>query len=209
MLLQNGQKIVFIGDSITDCGRRDEYAPYGNGYVNMIRNMLLAQYPMLKLTIVNRGIGRNTSRDLRQRWNDDVLAEQPDWVSVMIGINDVRRVFRNRAADAVPLPEYSSILRELMAQTQQHTSARLILMTPYMIEPDASHPMRAQMDLFGNAVREIAHDCQAIFISVQQAFNTVLQHTTPADWSEDQVHPNQPGHMVIALEWLRAIGFVI
>jgi lysophospholipase L1-like esterase len=209
MLLENGQKIVFIGDSITDCGRRNEGAPYGNGYVSIIRNLLLARYPELKLTVVNRGIGGNTSRDLRQRWAEDVLAEQPDWVSVMIGINDVWRVFRNRAADAVPLSEYSAILRELMTQTQHQTGARLLMMTPYMIEADSAHPMRQQMDRFGEAVREIAAEHQAVFVSVQEAFNAVLAYSSPIDWSEDQVHPNPPGHTVIALAWLRAVGFTL
>jgi len=30
---QNGQKILFIGDSITDAGRRTAERPYGIGYV--------------------------------------------------------------------------------------------------------------------------------------------------------------------------------
>lgn len=206
MLLQAGQKLLFIGDSITDCGRREEAAPYGNGYVNIIRTLLAAQYPQLRLTVVNRGIGRNTSRDLRDRWAVDVLEEQPDWVTVMIGTNDVRRVFRNRAADAVPLPEYTAILQDLMVQTQRETAARLVLMTPYMIEADPAHPMRQAMERYGQALLEIARDHQALFVSVQEAFNTVLDCTQAEYWSDDQIHPNLLGHTVIALAWLKSVG---
>jgi lysophospholipase L1-like esterase len=130
------QKIVLIGDSITDCGRRSEpFAPYGAGYVNFVRALLLARYPELGLEVVNRGIGGNTVRDLAQRWEEDVIAEQPDWLSVKIGINDVWRTMTGRQAEAVPLEEYRATYRALLERTRRETRARLILMEPYVIAP--------------------------------------------------------------------------
>ena len=35
LAIQDGQTVVFIGDSLTDCGRREEAAPLGAGYVSM------------------------------------------------------------------------------------------------------------------------------------------------------------------------------
>ncbi len=136
MLFEATQKIVFIGDSITDCGRRDEAAPYGNGYVSVVRSLLLARYPERQLRIVNQGIGGNTTRDLAARWKQDVIAERPDWLSVMIGINDVWRTYDSNGVGAVGLEEYTATLRDLLSQTRVTTSARLILAEPYMIEPD-------------------------------------------------------------------------
>src|SRR5437762_2767741 len=102
VIFEQGQKVLFIGDSITDCGRREgPHAPYGNGYVALARTFLLARYAELGLEVVNRGIGGNTVRDLAARWQDDVIAEQPDWLSVKIGINDVWRAIANRLDEAV------------------------------------------------------------------------------------------------------------
>jgi lysophospholipase L1-like esterase len=130
------QKIVLIGDSITDCGRRNEpFAPYGAGYVMIVRALLLARYPELGLEVVNRGIGGNTVRDLARRWDEDVIAEQPDWLSVKIGINDVWRTMSGRHTEAVPLEEYRSTYHALLERTRQETQARLILMEPYVIAP--------------------------------------------------------------------------
>ena len=43
---QSGDRVLFIGDSITDCGRRNEAsAPFGAGYVRMAVNMITAKYP--------------------------------------------------------------------------------------------------------------------------------------------------------------------
>ena len=207
MLFKRGQKIVLIGDSITDADCRGSAAPYGNGYVSMVRSFLIARYPELGLTFVNKGIGGNTTRNLADRWEQDVIAERPDWLSVKIGINDVWRAFGSNPHEAVPLPEYTATLRDLLDQVRTRTDARLILIEPYMIEPDRSRPMRKEMDRYGGAVRQLATEYEAVFVPAQHAFDVALAHTTPADWADDQIHPNAPGHAVIALAFLRAVGF--
>lgn len=206
MLFGNNQKIIFIGDSITDCGRHAA-SPYGNGYVSLVRSLLLARYPDRRLNIINRGIGGDTARDLAARWQQDVIAERPNWLSVMIGINDVWRSYDSNAADAVPLDEYTATLRGLLDQARAASITRLILAEPYMIEPDRTQPMRHQMDAYGAAVRQLAADYGAVLVRTQAAFDAALAHTTPADWAADQIHPNAPGHALIALAFLQAIEF--
>ncbi|MGH2352531.1 MAG: SGNH/GDSL hydrolase family protein [Chloroflexota bacterium] len=152
MIFTPHQKVLFIGDSITDCGRRAEpHAPYGNGYVHLARAFLLARYPELGLEIVNRGIGGNTVRDLATRWEADVIAEQPDWLSVKIGINDVWRTIANRLDEAVPLDEYEATYRRLLTQARERTNARLILMEPYVIAP----PVRGAPDGSGVSLQDV------------------------------------------------------
>jgi lysophospholipase L1-like esterase len=134
LVFEPQQKLLFIGDSITDCGRRNEpFAPFGSGYVNIARALLLARYPERGLEVVNRGVGGNTVRDLDRRWETDVVAEQPDWLSVKIGINDVWRTVTGRLDEAVPLAEYRTTYRRLLERARAATSARLILMDPYVI----------------------------------------------------------------------------
>ena len=209
MLFAPGQKILFVGDSITDCDRRGAAAPYGTGYMSMVRNLLLARYPDHHLTCVNRGIGGDTTRDLAARWERDVVAEQPDWLSVLIGINDVWRAFGPNVHEAVPLPEYTATLRRLLDRTRAATRARLILLTPYMIKPDRAQPMRRQIDTYGDTIAGLATDYQAVLVPVQAAFDTALAATPPTAWADDQIHPNGPGHAVIALAFLRAVGFAL
>ena len=209
MLFRPDQTILFIGDSITDAGRRGPDAPDGTGYVSQVRNVLLARYPDLHLTVINQGVSGNTTRDLRARWQRDVIAHRPDWLALKIGINDVWRSFGGNRREAVPLPEYTAILRELLDATRAQTEARLILLTPYMIEPDRAQPMRAAMDRYGQAVQALGPQYGAVVIDTQAAFDAALQHTTPADWADDQIHPNGPGHAVLALAFLRGVGFAL
>jgi lysophospholipase L1-like esterase len=207
VLFTQGQKILFIGDSITDANRRGGDGPYGNGYVSIVRSLLIARYPELRLRFANRGISGNTVRDLAARWQQDVLAEQPDWLAVMIGINDVWRAFGANVHESVPLPEYRETLSELLHRARAETGARLVLMEPYVIEPDRSEPMRSQMDRFGAVVAELAGQLDAVLVRTQTAFDRALQHSSSADWADDQIHPNAPGHAIIALAFLRSAGF--
>jgi len=207
MLFEQGQKIVFIGDSITDCGRRDVFAPYGNGYVAQVRNFLIARYPQLRLRIENRGVGGDTVRHLAARWDADVIAEKPDWLSVKIGINDVWRNYGANAHEAVPIDEYEDTYRTLLKRAVDETGCKLIVAEPYMIEFDRGNLMRAQMDEFGKVARKLADEFGAVNVRTQDAFDAVLEYTASADWADDKIHPHGPGHGVIAMAFLKAVGW--
>jgi lysophospholipase L1-like esterase len=206
MRLRAGQKIVMIGDSITDAGRRDIEPPYGVGYMTLVRSFVTALHPELGLTWENRGIGGDTVRHLADRWVGDVLDERPDVLTVMIGINDVWRRFGDRPLEAVPADEYQSTLVTLLRAAKEVSDPDLYVGSPYMIEADTDDPMRAAMDSRGAIAREVAADVGATFIDVQAAFDRVLTCSASADWAHDRIHPNQPGHAVIAVEFLRAFG---
>lgn len=207
MMFERGQKVVFIGDSITDCGRRDASAPYGHGYVSLVRSFVIGRYPELDLTFENRGIGGDTVRHLDARWDADVMAERPDWLSVKIGINDVWRSFDSAGQGAVSIDEYESTYRRLLQTAVERTGCRLIVAEPYVIEADPADPMRAQMDRYGLVARRLAAEFGAVNVQTQAAFDRALQTTVPGDWADDRVHPNLAGHAVIAQAFLRAIGW--
>ncbi len=83
----------------------------------------------------------------------------------------------------------------------------LVLMTPYYIEPNGSDAMRAMMDKYGAAVKEIAAKYGTLFVDTQAAFDKVLTHYHPNYFAWDRVHPNNMGHMVLARAFLQEIGF--
>jgi lysophospholipase L1-like esterase len=89
LCVENGQTILFIGDSITDCGRRGDAAPLGSGYVRFFSELVMAYYPERDIRYINTGIGGNRITNLKARWEEDALAYKPDWLSIKIGINDL------------------------------------------------------------------------------------------------------------------------
>ena len=213
MIIQPESKLLMIGDSITDCGRARPvgeglFNALGNGYVCFVDGLLTASYPAHRIRVVNMGISGNTVRDLKDRWQSDVLDLKPDWLSVFIGINDVWGHFGNafQPEYRVSLDEYTRTLDQLLLLTSPALKG-LILMTPYFIEPNHADPMREMMDQYGAAVRQLAEKYKAILVDTQAAFDAVLTHLHPMALAEDRVHPAHAGHMILARAFLQAIGY--
>ncbi len=212
--LAPGSKLVMIGDSVTDCERARPvgeglFEALGKGYVKEVAGLLAVCAPEHRIRVVNMGISGNTVRDLKARWNEDVLALKPNWLSIMIGINDVWRQFDSplQPEYGVPLDEYEATLLELANSVQGMVNG-LVLMTPFYIEPNTSDAMRARMDEYGAAVKRIASRVNAILVDTQAAFNEALRYRHSANIAWDRVHPNYIGHMVLARAFLDGVGFV-
>ncbi|GAB2670279.1 SGNH/GDSL hydrolase family protein [Paenibacillus thermoaerophilus] len=214
MIIGSKQKLLFIGDSITDTGRARPVGEHnggeglGTGYVSLVEALLTSTYPELGIRVVNMGVSGNTVRHLRERWQTDVLDQKPDWLAVMIGINDVWRHFDRpfMREHHVHEEEYERTLRELVQEARPGLKG-LVLMTPFYIEPNREEPMRAKMDRYGGIVRKIAEETGAVFVDTQAAFDKVLEHLYPGQLAWDRVHPGRAGHMVLARAFLNAVGF--
>ncbi|MBU9712899.1 SGNH/GDSL hydrolase family protein [Evansella tamaricis] len=213
MKLEKGQKFLLVGDSITDCDRvkpegEGLFGALGNGYVSYVDGLLQSVYPELGIRVVNKGISGNTVRDLKKRWENDVIAQKPDWLSIMIGINDVWRQYDTPFIkdNHVYIEEYEETLEKLIQETRP-TVKGLILMTPYYLEKNEEDAMRQTMDQYGQVVKRIAenYDCQ--FVNTQAAFDLVLHELYSATLAWDRVHPTPTGHMVITRALLNKIGF--
>lgn len=213
MRIAPNSKLVFIGDSITDCSRARLAAPgddqrLGYGYVAIASALIGAVYPQRKIQVVNVGISGNTVRDLAGRWEQDVTGQKPDWLSVMIGINDVWRQFdpAKMHKEAVYPEEFESTLSQLLARARPNVLG-LVLMTPFFLETDRADPMRAQMDAYGAIVSRLAPKFDAVLVDTQAAFDAVLKYLHTSTLADDRVHPNQVGHAVLARAFLSAVGF--
>jgi lysophospholipase L1-like esterase len=213
LAIKPGQKLLMIGDSVTDCERARPvgeglFGALGKGYVQYVDGLLSTAYPGHHIRVLNLGTSGNTVVDLKQRWQTDVLAHKPDWVSIMIGINDVWRQFdlpRQRELHVLPAV-YAKTLEQLVIQTKPKV-AGLVLMTPFYIEPNPADAMRERMDEYGEIVRQIATKHRLRLVDTQAAFNRLLEHIYPAAIAWDRVHPNHIGHQVLARAFLEAVGY--
>lgn len=206
---QAGQKIVLTGDSITDCGRRDAQAPYGGGYVRQTIDLITARYPARELQFVNTGISGNCVDDLQGRWQVDVLDHQPDWVTIMIGINDLHRTLNDvrHLPPEVYEPRYRDILDQVKA-----AGAKLVLIDPFYmsLRHGADHPeaeVLRRLEGYLAVVDKLAADYDALHVKTQDAWLKVLRHVPQEHWCQEPVHPNVHGHLVLANALLTTLGF--
>ena len=213
MIFQNNDRIIFAGDSVTDMGSNQPLGEglsdkVGRGYVRVVENMLAVWYPELNFRITNAGTSGNTSRDLLARFERDVTSQNPDWVSICIGINDVRRQFDVPSIlDAAVLPDEYERNVESMILAVKGKVKGIFILSPYYIEPLREDPMRRRMDEYGEICRRLAgkHGCE--FVDFQRMFSDYCkyQHSSRLAW--DRVHPNQMGATLMAREFLRHTGF--
>ena len=70
-LPNNGNRIVFIGDSITEFWQR-----YDSAFFTQNK-------------FINRGISSQTTSQIQERFQNDVIDLEPKWVIILAGINDV------------------------------------------------------------------------------------------------------------------------
>lgn len=212
MRIGEKEKLVMIGDSVTDCGRAyplgEGNGAMGNGYPQYVQSLLDMNYPERHIRVINMGISGNTSADLRQRWQKDVLDLKPDWVSIMIGINDVWRQFDRclNTEEHVHIDAYEENLEWMLQQTMPVVKG-ICLMPPCYMEQNHADEMRAMSDAYGNVVRKLAEKYGLVFADAQKAMDAYFRHYPAIYMSWDRVHPNSTGHMIIAKSFVDAMGF--
>lgn len=213
MLFQNFDRIVFAGDSVTDMGSANPvgeglFDNVGRSYVRVVENMLAVYYPEVFVRVTNSGISGNTSRDLLARFDRDVVALNPDWVSICIGINDVWRQFDSPAMpDTHVLPdEYERNLEEMILKVKGKVKG-IFLLTPYIMEPNCEDMMRSRMDEYVAINRSLAEKHGCIFVDFQKMYADYckIRHSSYIAW--DRIHPNQIGATLMARAFLDQCGF--
>lgn len=207
MLIQPDDRILFQGDSITDCGRdRDLPDSLGRGYANMTAGFLAALHPELGCSCLNRGISGNRTGDLLKRWKADCLDLKPDVLSILIGINDVwRRYDQNLPTSA---ETFEANYRELLGRTRETLpETRLVLMEPFVLPvPGDRRAWREDLDPKISIVRTLAREFDALFVPLDGAFAAASSHQPPEYWAPDGVHPTPAGHGLISRTWLETVG---
>ena len=137
MKILQHDKVLFVGDSITDCMRRRPVGTGGGlglGYVAMFHAWVKLKRPDLALDVINMGVSGNTIRLMADRWQTDVLSFQPDVLFILIGVNDVwiRYGCEGDLASTSLAEEYLKLYDQLLCRTVSAVR-QICLMTPYII----------------------------------------------------------------------------
>ncbi|MEM2926099.1 MAG: SGNH/GDSL hydrolase family protein [Candidatus Bathyarchaeia archaeon] len=207
-MLKSYEKIVFIGDSITDCGRRKEFPPLGNGYVYIAHNLATAQYPERRIVWVNKGIGGDTVEGLVKRWSEDVVNEKPDWISIFIGINDVARNQSLKRDLGSLLKDFEQMYREILDRTKRETRAKIIMFEIFYVASEDAAKRGFNVSPYNQIIHSLAREYEAILVKTDEAFQNAVKKRPDCRWTNnDGVHPSPIGHSLIALAFLRSMGF--
>lgn len=205
--IQQGDTVLFQGDSITDAKRiREDGNDLGKGYAFLAAAQFSALYPEKQVKFLNRGISGNRVKNLQERWETDCLELKPNVLSIYIGINDTwRRFDRN---DPTSTEQFELGYRDLLDRSAK-LGAKLVLIEPFVLPvPEDRKLWREDLDPKIHVVRELAREYGAKLVSLDGLFAQASTRADSAYWAPDGVHPSPAGHALIAKAWLQAVGAI-
>ncbi len=211
-LFENGNTVLFQGDSITDAGREKKKElpnnpkSFGYGYAFLAASALLNALPEKDLTIYNRGISGNKVYQLADRWQKDCIDLKPDVVSILIGVNDYWH-FRNGKYDGT-IEVYENDFRKLINRTKKELpNVKLVICEPYYllktraVDETWVKPMKE----FQAVAKKLAGEFNTLWVPFQKVFDEAIKHAPATYWSADGVHPGMPGAQLMAEAWLKVV----
>jgi lysophospholipase L1-like esterase len=207
--LTSTTRLLFIGDSITDCDRRNDPAQLGHGYVRLVRDWLCVRDPKNAPVVINRGISGNKMPDLQRRWQRDVLNERPDVLSIFIGVNDVWHALIP-GRDGTSIDDFVAGYRDILSRTRAALpNCTIVLCEPSVIWPPVREDGNAKLRPYVTAVREAAREFDAAaLVPLHAAFNVARDANGAIAWTIDGVHPTSAGHLLIARTWLATTNLI-
>jgi lysophospholipase L1-like esterase len=201
--IKNNESVLFIGDSITDCGRACTNRPLGDGYVKFFNDFIITREPAKRIITINKGIGGNTVKDLQNRWHDDVIRCKPNWLSIKIGINDLHRYLMDTSGGFGP-KEFLTAYDDILSQTKQKLpKCRILLIEPFYISNEKSktsfrYDVLKLIPQYISVVRKMHRKYQTRIVNTHTLFSKLLDYYETDTFCAEPVHPNSTGHLAIA-----------
>ncbi len=202
------KRILFMGDSITNAGC-DDTCDYhlGYGYATLVASSLGHKRPN-EFEFINRGVCGDRIIDLLARIKRDAINLQPDYMSVLVGVNDVgRELGEDRDGIDAELFEiyYDSYLFQLKKALPD---LQIMIMEPFLshgcLTEEKWEVYRGEVEKRGVVAKKMAEKYGCCFVPLRTLFDEACAIAPAGQWSRDGVHPADAGHEIIKRAWLEA-----
>ena len=198
--VKNGEKIAFLGDSITALGARK--APY-MGYLHLVIDGL--NRSGIKASMVPAGISGHKSTQMLARVDKDVIKKKPQWMLLSCGVNDVWHGKRG-----VALPDYKKNITEIVDKAQK-AGIKVVIMTASMIREDAGNNLNTTLKAYNDFLRTLAKEKKCLLADInakmqEEVYSKELSCIKGNKLTYDGVHMNGRGHMMMASVILETFG---
>lgn len=209
---EKGSTVLFTGDSITDCNRsREDFYDLGNGYGYPSKFAIMYQtlFSNQNVTFLNRGVSGDTTTLLLERYEVDLKELKPDFVSILIGINDTWRGFDQGLYTSPEQLEKN--YREFLSNIKKDLKKTKILMIePFMLDGGIEKAeFRSDLNPKIEKVRLLAREFADYYIALDGIF---YQYGTTVmdlkELSDDGVHPTDLGHSIITESILKTLEII-
>ncbi|MPM84395.1 Acetylxylan esterase [bioreactor metagenome] len=204
---------LFQGDSITDAGRtgsRDPNSSKGMGYPLLVESDLRFDHPN-DYEFINRGISGNKITDIIARIKRDIINLNPDYMSILIGVNDAwHEINSNDGVSANRFELFYDLAVEQILEALPNL--KIIVLEPFVLKGSATEARWEQFETeVGKracSAKKIAKKYNLSFVSLQDKFNEAEKKAPASYWLQDGVHPTSAGHELIAREIIKTFEMI-
>ena len=194
--VKNGEKIAFLGDSITQAGARP------NGYVRLtIRGLESAG---VKASAIPAGISGHKSNQMLARLERDVLSKSPNWMTLSCGVNDVWHGKRG-----VNLADYKVNITKIVDRCQD-AGIKVVLLTSTMIGEDKDNANNKKLSTYNDFLKELATEKKCLLADLNVGMQSIIEASSDKKngklLTSDGVHMNPDGNKMMATGVLEAFG---
>jgi len=193
IIVKPGQKVAFLGASITDFGWANP-----KGYIRLTVNCLAANGVVV--VPIPAGVGGNTSADMLARLDRDVISKKPDWMTVDAGGNDVWH-------GSVPFDQYMVNMTAIVDKAQA-AGIHVIIQTCTPITEDLNDDFNVKMAYYNQFLVYLAAQKHCVLADLNGDEIAIIKTKTGTDniLTLDGVHMNDRGNQVMAAGLLKAMG---
>ena len=196
VVIQKGEKVAFLGDSITQAGARP------GGYCNLVIQTL--NQAGLEVTPVYAGISGHKSNQMLARLEKDVIAHKPQWMTLSCGVNDVWHGKRG-----VELEDYKKNITQIVDKAKA-AGINVIILTSTMIREDQSNELNQKLKRYNEFLVQLSKEKQCRLADLnklmQETVKTMEKNSKGNTVTTDGVHMNSAGNMMMAKGVLKTIG---
>lgn len=196
-LVQSGQTIAFLGDSITQQG-----AGTPTGYVRLVESGLKANG--IDVKAIGAGISGHKSNQMLERLQKDVLDKKPTWMTLSCGVNDVWHGERG-----VALEDYKKNITAIVDRCTE-AGVKVVILTATPIK-ESDNENNRKLAGYNEFLKQLAAERKIPLANLNAAMWAELSNPSrprPAGdfLTNDGVHMNPLGDEIMAVGVLEAFG---
>ena len=194
------KNLLFLGDSITDCNHHFDPENLGYGYVRFIESQI--NTPDKNYQVQNFGNDGFTVPALRRLWKRSCLNLKPDFITILIGINDLAVIKNTGITPSVGLVQFREQYQALLEDIRLMTDCPILLMEPFIFPHPAEYASwEPELHKMSEIIQQLADTYHAKFLPLWENLLSTAKKEGFSEITTDGIHLTARGHKILTDYW--------
>lgn len=192
MKIKTHTTILFQGDSVTDCKcNRNDENDVGQSYVKEVKQYL----NKYDIKVINKAIAGNRVDHLLQRFQKDFVDVNPDYLILLIGVNDTWHNYPNCKSNETFKFEFEQLLFKI--KNEMH--CKVLILEPFIIGFKEQYIiMKDDLNEKIKIIKSLTKKYNYEYLSFIDEFNKIITKENEEQYTIEGIHPLPLGYKIMA-----------